>query len=97
MRPEACLGGTRGAPIRPWGGGKASEGWAEGLTPICPHSTCPAVLLWPTGLPDEHGPPFRPERVSGTGSTLPYGRGYCAQRASADPVGFDGPDMDETG
>jgi uncharacterized membrane protein YeaQ/YmgE (transglycosylase-associated protein family) len=25
----------------------------------------------------------------------PRGRGYCDRRGSADPVGFDGPDMDE--
>ena len=44
-----------------------------------------------------YGPPFRPEQVSGTSSTLPHGRGYRDGRASAGAVGLDGPDMDETG
>src|SRR5262249_18560237 len=67
----------------------------EGLTPICPRCTQSRRSLWPRGLPYGHGPPFRPERVSGTSSTLSHGRRYSDQRASADPMDFDGPDMDE--
>src|SRR5262249_18359191 len=90
-RLGACIGVSVVWGIIPGGGvaRSASKGAGEGLPPICP--TVPPFSMAARGLPYGHGPPFRPERVSGTSSTLSHGRRYCDRRASADPMDFDGP------
>src|SRR5262249_20445846 len=74
-----------------------SKGWRRLDAHLPTLHTVPPFSMAARGLPYGHGPPFRPERVSGTSSTLSHGRRYCDRRASADLMDFDGPDMVETG